>query len=89
MRLASRSATESASSANAGSKVFNGKGASCCALDLADSRNDDREEGRRGVVGRDARDFEFERLMSESPVSIEAEAVAASGDICSAMPVKE
>lgn len=44
---------ESDNSAKAGSKAFKGNGAlSPCTLDLADSRNEEREDGRRGVVGR-------------------------------------
>lgn len=59
--LASKSATASESSANAGSKVFRGKGSLPSTLRWADSRNEEREEGRRGVVGRD-RDVERGRL---------------------------
>ena len=42
------------SSAKPGSKALRGKEAvSPCTLDRAESRKDDREEGRRGVVGRE------------------------------------
>lgn len=52
--LASRSATASDSSANAGSKVLSGNEAeSPCTLLRAESRNEDREDGRSGVVGRE------------------------------------
>jgi hypothetical protein len=50
----------SESSANAGSNVSSGNGASA-PEPLADSRNEDREEGRSGVVGRDVRVREFDR----------------------------
>ena len=62
IKFASKSAIESASSAKAGSNELSGKGASCCALDRADSRKDERDDGRRGVVGREVRDLEFDRL---------------------------
>lgn len=52
--LASRSATASESSAKAGSNVFSGnEAASPCTLLRAESRNEERDEGRRGVVGRE------------------------------------
>lgn len=61
--LASRSATASDSSAKAGSKAFRGNGSEPpSTLRLAESRNEEREEGRRGVVGRDVRVLELERL---------------------------
>lgn len=64
--LASRSATASESSANAGSKTFNGKGSLPSTLRWADSRKEEREEGRRGVVGRD-RDVERGRRTLSWP----------------------
>jgi hypothetical protein len=52
--FASRSATASDSSANAGSNVLRGKdAASPWVLLRADSRKDDLDEGRSGVVGRE------------------------------------
>jgi formylglycine-generating enzyme required for sulfatase activity len=52
--FASRSATASDNSAKAGSKVLSGKeAASPCTLLRAESRNEERDEGRRGVVGRE------------------------------------
>lgn len=56
------------SSANAGSKVLSGNGAPPVTLSRADSRNEDREDGRSGVVGRDVRvrDVERVRLVLES-----------------------
>ena len=52
--LASRSATASASSAKAGSNVLSGNApASPCVLFRADSRKEERDDGRRGVVGRE------------------------------------
>ena len=58
--LASRSATASESSAKAGSKALSGKDGGRWSspsplpptLRCADSRKDDREDGRKGVVGR-------------------------------------
>ena len=54
--LASRSAMASLSSAKAGSKAARGKAAALpsppAPLDRADSRREEREEGRSGVVGR-------------------------------------
>lgn len=64
--LASRSAKASESSAKAGSKVFNGNGSPPWVLRWADSRNEERDEGRRGVVGRD-RDVERGRLALSCP----------------------
>lgn len=43
----------SESSAKAGSKAFRGNGVSPSAPALADSRNDERDDGRSGVVGRE------------------------------------
>lgn len=62
IKLASRSAIESASSANACSKVLSGNGASCSVLALAESRKEERDEGRSGVVGRGVRGLEADRL---------------------------
>lgn len=53
MKLASRSAIESDSSANAGSKASRGASVAPLRLAFPDSRNEDLEEGRRGVVGRE------------------------------------
>jgi hypothetical protein len=53
MKLASKSAIESDNSAKAGSNDSRGASDAPMMLDLPDSRNDDREEGRKGVVGRD------------------------------------
>lgn len=53
MKLASKSAIESDSSANAGSNDSRGASAAPIILDLPDSRKEDRDEGRKGVVGRD------------------------------------
>lgn len=55
---------ESDSSAKAGSKASRGALAYPLVLFLAESRSDEREEGRRGVVGREAgcRVAECERL---------------------------
>lgn len=64
--LASRSAMASDSSAKAGSKVFRGKGSPPWTLSLADSLKDDLEEGRSGVVGRDVRVREVDRLPLDS-----------------------
>jgi hypothetical protein len=58
----------SESSANAGSNAFSGNGASFSPAPRAESRKDDRDEGRRGVVGRDVRDRELERLLASSGV---------------------
>ena len=51
------------SSANAGSNAFNGNGASWSPAPRAESRKEDRDEGRRGVVGLDVRERELERLL--------------------------
>ena len=59
------------SSAKAGSKVFSGNGASPETLSRADSRKEERDEGRSGVVGRDVRVLEPERLALESRPSPE------------------
>ena len=62
--LASRSATASESSAKAGSKAFSGKGSWPSTLRWADSRKDEREEGRRGVVGRERELERARRVLS-------------------------
>lgn len=51
----------SESSANAGSKALSGNEASPCTLPRADSRNEDRDDGRSGVVGRGVRGRDVER----------------------------
>jgi hypothetical protein len=54
MKLASKSAIESDSSAKAGSKDSKGASEAPATLDfLPDSRRDERDDGRRGVVGRE------------------------------------
>lgn len=55
-------------SANAGSNVLRGKGASPETLSRADSLNEERDDGRSGVVGRGVRvrDVERARLALES-----------------------
>ncbi|KFY47285.1 hypothetical protein V495_02032 [Pseudogymnoascus sp. VKM F-4514 (FW-929)] len=65
MKLASKSAIESDNSANAGSKTSSGASELPPTLDLPDSRKDDFDEGRRGVVGREVgrRVPELDRLM--------------------------
>lgn len=66
--LASRSAMASDSSAKAGSNVLRGNGASPETLSRADSRKEDLEEGRKGVVGRDVRDRDVDlALLPPSP----------------------
>lgn len=64
--LASRSAMASDSSAKAGSKVLSGKEASSSPALRAELRNEDRDDGRRGVVGRDVCVLELGRLSAES-----------------------
>ena len=66
--LASRSAMASDSSAKAGSNALSGNDASVPPALRAESRNDEREEGRRGVVGREVRDLELERLSADRGV---------------------
>jgi hypothetical protein len=51
----------SENSANAGSKVLSGKDSACTLL-RAESRKEERDEGRRGVVGRER---EVERARRE------------------------
>lgn len=70
--LASRSTMASDSSANAGSNALSGKAASPWTLSRADSRKEDREEGRSGVVGRDVRVWEVERFRDRVCPSLEA-----------------
>lgn len=62
--LASRSAMASDSSAKAGSKALRGKAPSPAEPRLAESRRDEREEGRRGVVGREALVRDVDRFLS-------------------------
>lgn len=54
------------SSAKAGSKVLSGNDASPETLFRAESLKEDRDEGRRGVVGREVRDRELDRFALES-----------------------
>lgn len=56
---------ESDSSAKAGSKLSSGASDPPFILDFLDSRREERDEGRKGVVGRDVglRLFELDRLM--------------------------
>jgi len=58
------------SSANAGSNALRGNCASPETLPLADSRKEDREEGRSGVVGRDVRvrEVDLARLPSSPAI---------------------
>lgn len=60
----------SESSAKAGSNVFRGKATSPSPALRAESRNEDREDGRSGVVGRDVRVRELERLSVDSGISV-------------------
>ena len=53
IKFASKSAIESDNSAKAGSKASMGASDVPPTLDLPDSRKEDREEGRSGVVGRE------------------------------------
>ncbi len=75
IKLASRSAIESDSSAKAGSKDSSGAFDAPPMLDLPESRRDDREEGRRGVVGREVgrRLLEPGRLMLLSMGVVDAD----------------
>jgi hypothetical protein len=85
--LASRSAIASDSSANAGSKVLRGNEASPETLSRADSRNEERDDGRSGVVGREVRvrDVERARLALESRFEL---GIAAGGS-CISLTIKE
>lgn len=56
----------SESSANASSNALRGNGASPFPAFLAEPRNDERDEGRKGVVGRGVRERAPERLAFES-----------------------
>lgn len=53
MKLASKSAIESDNSAKAGSKDSRGVSDAPPTLAFPDSRSDDLEDGRKGVVGRE------------------------------------
>ena len=68
----------SESSANAGSNALRGNGASASPALRAESRKDDRDEGRSGVVGRDVRERELERLPPDSWNSVDIVVVARS-----------
>lgn len=52
------------SSAKAGSKALRGNAPSLPDPPLAESRRDEREEGRRGVVGREALVRDVDRFLS-------------------------
>lgn len=69
--FASRSASESESSAKAGSNVLSGNAASLPPAPRAESRNDEREDGRSGVVGRGVRVREADRGSSEDMLWLE------------------
>ncbi len=64
-KVAAKSAIESDSSAKDGSKASRGTSELPLRDALPDSRNEDREEWRRGVVGRESglRVAELERLL--------------------------
>lgn len=62
--LASRSDMASDSSAKAGSKALRGNNGPPPVLALADSRKEERDEGRSGVVGREALVRDVERFLS-------------------------
>lgn len=72
--LASKSAMASDSSAKAGSKTLSGRGSDGPPAPplarAADSRKDDREEGRSGVVGREFRVLEVERARDSDMLSV-------------------
>jgi hypothetical protein len=65
IKLASKSAIESDNSANAGSKASRGASDAPPMLAFPDSRKDDLDEGRKGVVGRERglRLPEFDRFV--------------------------
>lgn len=67
--FASRSAIESESSAKAGSKALRGKCPSPPLASRAESRNEERDEGRNGVVGRDVWFREVGRRSGELAAS--------------------
>jgi hypothetical protein len=77
MKLASKSAMESDSSAKDGSNDSRGALDGPPMLDLPDSRKDEREDGRNGVVGRDVglRLLEPDRLILLSRGVSEADIV--------------
>lgn len=79
MKLASKSAIESDSSAKDGSNDSRGAWDGPPMLDLPDSRKDEREDGRNGVVGRDVglRLLEPDRLVLLSRGVSEADIVLA------------
>lgn len=60
----------SESSPKAGSNAFRGKLSSPSPALRAESRNEDREDGRSGVVGREVRVREFDCLSVESGISM-------------------
>lgn len=79
--LASRSATASDSSAKAGSNVFRGNGSPPPTVRCAESRKDERDEGRSGVVGRETeRVRELDRLALCCPSAI----IAVDRQLCNA-----
>jgi len=63
--LASKSAIESDNSAKEGSNASSGSSEAPLRDALPDSRNEEREDGRRGVVGRESglRDADVERRL--------------------------
>lgn len=69
--FASRSAIESDNSPNEGSNSSSGTSLTPATLALADSRKDEREDARKGVVGREIgrRELEVERVMLLLPVA--------------------
>jgi hypothetical protein len=68
--LASKSAMASESSPKAGSNALSGKAASSPAI-RAESRNEDLDDGRSGVVGRGVRGRELDRLPVDSWKSLD------------------
>jgi len=70
----------SESSANAGSKVASGKGASPVTLSRADSRKEERDDGRSGVVGREWRVREVERARLLLVSRLELGMIALGGE---------
>lgn len=61
----------SESSANAGSKVLRGNEPSPSPAPRAESRKEDREDGRSGVVGREVRERELGRRSVESCIGVD------------------